>query len=230
LVEKVKRELRKYSHKDKALVLKRFFKTGPGEYAEGDIFIGVQVPSIRKVAQRFHGLALDKTLQLLRSPIHEERLLALLILIRKFTLADNDQKEKIYTAYLAHTKFINNWDLVDLSAPNIVGSFLMDKAKQPLYALVKSASIWERRIAILATFYFIRNKCFKDTFKIAALLLADEHDLIHKAAGWMLREVGKKDSKALESFLNKHYQAMPRTMLRYAIEKFPESKRKIFMK
>ena len=225
----LKRELRKYARKDKASLLQRYFKTGPGEYAEGDIFIGVQVPYIRKVAGRYQGLSIKDTLSLLKSAIHEERLLALLILVLKFAKADQLERKKIYLSYLAHTRYINNWDLVDLTAHHIVGAFLEDKSRKLLYSLARSRSLWERRIAILATFYFIRQREFSDALSIGRMLLRDKEDLIHKASGWMLREVGKRDKSKLVYFLDKYRLKMPRTMLRYAIERFPEPERKKYL-
>jgi len=225
-----KKQLRKYADKEKAKLLLRFFKTGPGEYAQGDIFLGVMVPFTRKVLKEFPDLPLADVLKLLRSKIHEERLLALFILVHQFNKADTKAKEKIYKAYLANTRFINNWDLVDLSAPQIVGGFLIDKDRKILYKLAKSPLLWERRIAVLATFAFIKAGDFDDAFAIAKLLLGDKEDLIHKACGWMLREAGKRDARAEERFLLKYHKVMPRTMLRYAIERFPEAKRKLFLK
>ena len=223
---KAKKELRKYASKEKADILSRFFKTGRGEYGEGDIFIGAVVPDIRKIAKKYQDLPLKIAIKLLRSPIHEERILALLIMVLKFQKAQTEaQKKAVYNAYLANTKYINNWDLVDLSSHEIVGNFLLNKSKKELYSLSKSESLWERRISIVSTHRFIRNGRFKDTLKIARILLKDSHDLIHKAAGWMLREVGKRDLDVLENFLKDHYKSMPRTMLRYSIEKFPENKR-----
>ena len=229
-LEDARKELRKYADKKKAKVLSRFFKTGPGDYAEGDIFLGVMVPFIRKVLKEFRELPLSDVIILLHSKFHEERLLALLILVHQFNKVDTKAKEKIYKAYLANTKFINNWDLVDLSASQIVGRFLIDKDRLILYKLAKSPLLWERRIAILATFAFIRLGDFGDVFCIVKLLLCDKEDLIHKACGWMLREVGKRDALAEEKFLLKYCEVMPRTMLRYAIEKFPLEKRKSFLK
>jgi 3-methyladenine DNA glycosylase AlkD len=228
-LEDSRRELRKYANKDKAKVLLRFFKTGPGEYAEGDIFIGVMVPFTREVVKKFQDLPFSDVIKLLRSRIHEERLLALFILVGQFNKADVGTKEKIYKAYLANTKFVNNWDLVDLSAPQIIGGFLKDKNRKILYKLAKSSLLWERRIAILATFSFIRSGDFKDVFAITKLLLCDKEDLIHKACGWMLREAGKRDLGAEEEFLRKYSKVMPRTMLRYAIERFPQAKRRVFL-
>lgn len=200
-----------------------FFKTGKGGYAEGDIFLGVVVPETRKLVKKYKNIALKDAVKLLRSKIHEERLAALLILVDKF---QTDQgKEEIYNLYLKNTKHINNWDLVDLSAGQIVGDYLFVKPKTILFKLARSKNFWERRIAIMATFNFIKKNQFKETLKIAEMLLIDTHDLIHKAVGWMLREVGKRNLKVEDDFLKKHYQKMPRTMLRYAIEKFPEKKR-----
>jgi 3-methyladenine DNA glycosylase AlkD len=228
-LEDIRRELRKYADKEKAKTLLRFFKTGPGEYAEGDIFLGVMVPFTREVVKQFQDLVLLDVIKLLRSRVHEERLMALLIMVGQFNKADAKVKEKIYKAYLANTKFINNWDLVDLSASQIVGGFLIDKKRQILYRLAKSPWLWERRIAILATFAFIRLGDFDDVFGIVKLLLYDKEDLIHKACGWMLREAGKRDVRAEEEFLRWNCKVMPRTMLRYAIEKFPQEKRKSFL-
>lgn len=225
-----KKALRKYASKEKKRVLSRFFKTGEGEYGAGDKFIGVVVPNIRKVANVYQGLSLSEIKKLLISKIHEERLLALLILVNKFTEAENiAQKSVIYKFYLGHTRYINNWDLVDISSHEICGKYLLNRPKNDLYRLARSGILWERRIAIVSTYRFIRNGQFKDTLKIAQILLKDSHDLIHKACGWMLREVGKQDLKALESFLKSHYKTMPRTMLRYSIEKFPEPKRRKYL-
>jgi len=210
--------------------LKYFFKTGPGEYGAGDIFLGVIVPKARALAKEFKDMSLSGVSSLLRSRVHEERLAALFILILKFNEGEPAQRGKIYRLYFKYTKFINNWDLVDLSAPNIVGAFLWDKNRKPLYSLASSANLWQRRIAILATFYFIKRADFKDCLAISRLLLADKEDLIHKAVGWMLREVGKKNPAIEEKFLKAHYKTMPRTMLRYAIEKFPEQKRRAYLK
>ena len=213
-----------------AAILARFFKTGPGQYGEGDRFIGVKVPVARKVAKEFKGLPLAEVECLLHSEIHEERLLALVILIGQFEKGDDAARKRIYDLYLANTKHINNWDLVDLSAPQIVGGYLENRGRKPLNRLAKSASIWERRISILATHWFIRHGDFADTLRIAEKLLTDGEDLIHKAAGWMLREVGKRDLVVLEEFLSANCRAMPRTMLRYAIERFPVEKRQAYLK
>ena len=211
-------------------LLARFFKTGPGQYGEGDRFIGVTVPTTRKVAKEFKNLPLAEVKCLLHSDIHEERLLALVILVGRFEKGDEAARKRIYDLYLANTKHINNWDLVDLSAPRIVGAYLETRSRKPLDCLAKSASLWERRISILATGWFIHYGEFADTLRIAEKLLHDKEDLIHKAVGWMLREVGKRDVALLEEFLGRHCRVMPRTMLRYAIERFPEEKRRKYMK
>jgi len=229
-LKKIKTDLRKFAKKDKAKILQRFFKTGVGEYGEGDVFIGVTVPQIRSVAKIYQDLNIPATLEILKSPIHEERLLALLILKFKFIKGDQRQKEKIYKLYLKNTKHINNWDLIDLSCAYIVGPHLQDKNRLPLYKLAKSKSLWERRISIISTFHFIRNKDFDDTLKLSEILLHDNEDLIQKGVGWMLRELGKKDEPALEKFLKTRYKNMPRTMLRYAIERFEETKRQKYLK
>lgn len=229
-LDKMKRELNKLKNPQKAKILSRFFKTGKGEYAEGDIFLGLTVPQERQVAKRYPHLTLKELEKLLSSKIHEYRLTALVILVNKYRKADNKEKRGIFNFYLARTKNINNWDLVDLSTSNIVGSYLLNEDKSILYKLAKSKNLWERRIAILSTYAFIKNGQFADTLKISKILLSEEHDLIHKAVGWMLREVGKRDQKILEDFLKNYSQKMPRIMLRYAVEKFSEEKRKFYMK
>lgn len=226
----VKKELCKLADKKKAKVLQGFFKTGPGEYGEGDVFLGVTVPKTRGIVKRFLDLPFPEIRKLLRSEVHEERLAAVLMLVHRFEAGDTREQKKIYDFYLRNTKQVNNWDLVDLSAHKIVGAYLLKKNKAPLYRLVKSKDLWERRISIVATAKFISENKFSDTLRISKLLLDDEHDLIHKAVGWMLREVGKRDLAAEEEFLKKHYRKMPRTMLRYAIEKFPEKKRRKYLK
>lgn len=207
----------------------RFFKTGPGEYGEGDRFIGIRVPDLRKLARECRGMPLVELESLLRSPIHEERLLALLILVQSVWKCDDAHRQAACGLYLRNTRHVNNWDLVDTSAPAIVGGYLRDKPRKVLAQLAKSASLWERRIAIVATQHFIRLDQFDDTLAISRLLIADREDLIHKATGWMLREVGDRAESILEDFLDEHGAAMPRTMLRYAIEHFPAEKRSIFM-
>jgi 3-methyladenine DNA glycosylase AlkD len=220
----------------KAKILSGFFKTGKGEYGEGDIFLGIVVPEQRKIAKEFSDITLEEIQELLSSKIHEKRMIGLFILIKKYEIAtkqkDEETKKDIFNIYLknAAKNNINNWDLVDLSAPNIPGNYLLDKRRDILYWLVKSQNLWERRIAILSTFAFIRKGEFSDTIKISEILLSDSHDLMHKSVGWMLREVGKRDVLILEKFLKKHYKNMPRTMLRYAIEKFDKSKRDKYLK
>jgi 3-methyladenine DNA glycosylase AlkD len=229
-IQKIKKRLKQSANKEKAENLQRFFKTGPGEYGEGDVFIGVKVPDVRKVAKDFQDMAIDDIIILLESTIHEERLLALFMLVQKYRSGNSRTKEDIYNLYLHKTQFINNWDLVDGSAHHIVGDYLMDKDKTPLYRLAASENLWERRISIMTTLYFIKHGEFEDTLKIAKILLSDTEDLIHKAVGWMLREIGKRDMVIEETFLKQYYKELPRTMLRYAIEKFPESKRQQYLK
>jgi 3-methyladenine DNA glycosylase AlkD len=213
-----------------AISSQRFFKTGPGEYGEGDVFRGVRVPVLRRLSREYSSIALREVEKLLRSSFHEDRLLALFLLVRQFAKSDETMKKKIYSLYLKSTRFINNWDLVDSSAEFIVGAYLWDKDRKPLYNLAKSKDLWERRIAIMATFQFIKRGEFDDTLKIAKKLLSDSEDLIHKAVGWMLREIGNRDQDTEERFLESTYRSMPRTMLRYAIEKFPEEKRQMYLK
>jgi 3-methyladenine DNA glycosylase AlkD len=228
-IREIQNKLRKLADKEKAEILRGFFKTGPGQYGEGDVFLGITVPVLRKLAQECRGTSVPDAVRLLKSSIHEERVFALFLLVSAYSKGDASLKKKIYTLYLKNTRYINNWDLVDLSAPNIVGSYLEDKSRKPLYELAKSRDLWKRRIAILATFSFIRQNDFLDALKISKILIADGHDLIHKAVGWMLREVGKRDLSAEEKFLLQHYKRMPRTMLRYAIERFPEVKRQRYL-
>jgi len=229
MINELKRDLKVLSG-IKVKDLQRFFKTGKGEYGEGDIFIGVRMPDIRKVAKQYLGISFNELQELLESGIHEYRMIALLILTYIYPKADEKQKEKIYKFYIKNTKYINNWDLVDVTCPRIVGEHLLDKDRSILYTFAKSKDLWKKRIAILATFTFIREKQFEDTLNISKILLKDEHDLIHKAVGWMLREVGNKNQKVEEEFLKKHYLKMSRTMLRYAIEKFEEKKRQSYLK
>lgn len=229
MLQNLKKDLKKLSSPKKAKELGRFFKTGKGEYGEGDIFLGITVPQTRKIAKKYFNFNCQDIQELLNSKFHEERLAALLILIENFKNSPEEIKYNIVNFYLSNTKNINNWDLVDLSASHILGNYLSDKPKDLLFQLAKSASLWEKRIAIISTYTFIKNNQFQDTFQIAELLLNEPHDLLHKAVGWMLREIGKKDMKAEEDFLKAHYRTMPRTMLRYAIEKFPENKRKAYL-
>lgn len=206
-----------------------FFKTGKGDYGEGDVFAGLNVPTQRKLAREFKDLSIVDLKILLNSKLHEERLISLFILVNNYEKAEEKEKEKIYSFYLKNRKGVNNWDLVDLSAPKIIGKHLLNKDKRLLFKFAVSKNLWERRMAILSTYEFIRNDDFNTTLKIAGLLLQEEDDLIHKAVGWMLREIGKRDLRAEEKFLKSHYKKMPRTMLRYAIEKFPETKRKKYL-
>ncbi len=229
-VQTIQKRIRTLADKNKAAILRGFFKTGPGEYGEGDVFLGITVPVIRKLAKEHDRVPPRDAAKLLTSPFHEERLLALLMLVRAFSRGSDSEKKQLYTLYLRSTRYINNWDLVDLSAPAIVGGYLAERDDRArLYALARSKDLWRRRIAIMATFAFIRRNDYADALNIASMLLDDGHDLIHKAAGWMLREIGKRDLRAEEKFLRRHYERMPRTMLRYAIERFPEAKRKKFL-
>lgn len=207
----------------------RFFKTGEGEYGERDQFLGIRVPIIRQCANKFSSLSLIEIHKLLKSIYHEERLCALFMLVKKFEKSKHE-KSVVYRFYLDNTKYINSWDLVDCSAYKIVGPYLEDKNKSPLYRLARSKDLWERRIAIISTLHFIKNMQFDDTLEISKNLLNDKEDLIHKAVGWMLREVGKRDPKIERTFLLNTYKKMPRMMLRYAIEKFPELERKKYLK
>lgn len=229
-VKTIKRDLGRIGRDEKAKASMRFFKTGPGEYGEGDRFIGVSVPDLRRLARQYDDLTLDEMAELLGSSIHEERLLALIIMVRVYEQSDRATRRKLYQLYLANTRHINNWDLVDLSAHHIVGDYLYDRSRAPLYRLARSRSLWERRIAVLATFHLIKNGDFDDAFAIAERLLSDDEDLIHKAVGWMLREIGNRNLASEERFLKRHHAVMPRTMLRYAIEKFPEGKRQRYLK
>ena len=228
-LQELKKETKKIADPKRAKLLQGFFKTGKGEYGEGDIFYGITVPESRKIAKKFKGLKFSDIQKLLKSKIHEERLIAILVLVHNFENGNSADQNKIYNFYLESTRYINNWDLVDLSAYKIIGRYLDNKPKTILCELAKSKSLWEKRIAIIATAWFIKNKKFGDTLKISEILLKDEHDLIHKAVGWMLREVGKRDIKTEEKFLKKHYKKMPRTMLRYAIERFPKKRRKFYL-
>jgi len=228
-LKEVKAHMQELSNPEIAEHSLRFFKTGPGEYGEGDIFLGIRVPVTREVARKFRELPLGRVLKLVKSKYHEERQLALFMLVALFKKGDDKEKKNIYEAYLDHTDTINNWDLVDCSAHQIVGGYLFERDRRPLYKLAKSKNIWERRISIIATYHFIKRDDFEDILKLSEILLPDEEDLIHKAVGWMLREVGKLDLEIEEKFLRKHYKKMPRTMLRYAIEKFAEKKRKGYL-
>ena len=230
MINEIQNQLATISNPEDALFLQRYFKTGPGQYGEGDLFRGIRVPHLRKLCVANKTLPVEQVERLLHSAYHEDRVLALLILVHKYAKADEAGRAAIYELYLRSTSFINNWDLVDLSAEHIVGAYLLDRSQEPLDRLALSCSLWERRIAILATFHFIRRGRFDATLRIAETLLSDREDLILKGVGWMLREVGKRDMQKEESFLLVHYRRMPRTMLRYAIEKFPEDKRLGYLK
>ncbi len=225
-LQKIKSELKKFSVPEKIPIYQNFFKTGKGQYGEGDVFIGVSVPNTRKIARKYKDVSLDVVEGLLESEIHEERLLGVLILVRKY----EKQGEEIAEFYKKNNQKINNWDLVDLSADKILGRHYFNRDRGDLFRLALSSNLWERRTAIISTFYFIKNNQFDDTLKISEILLEDSHDLIHKAVGWMLREVGKRNLEIEEKFLKKHYRKMPRTMLRYAIERFEEGKRQAYLK
>lgn len=230
LLSKIKRELKEKADPKRAKSSMRFFKTKKGDYGEGDFFIGVSTPDQRKIGREYHNLELKHVKQLLDSRIHDYRSVALFILINKYKKGEKKDKEKIFDFYLKNRKRINNWDLVDISSPHILGDYLLDRDKSVLYRLAKSRSLWERRMSIIATYHFIKNNEFEDTLKISEILLNDNHDLIHKAVGWMLREVGSRSLEKEEAFLKKYYTKMPRTMLRYAIEKFPEKLRQEYLK
>ena len=227
--QNVREELQSFADPKKAKIMKRFFKTGPGQYGEGDVFMGVVVPKSRQVAKKFGDLSYEEVEVLLDSSVHEERLVALLILVQNYGRASGSEKESIVRFYLRNTDKINNWDLVDLSSPSILGAHLMYGDRGLLFRLAKSDNVWERRMAIVATLHFIRNDDFSDTLKLAKMLLQDRHDLIHKATGWMLREVGKRNLAVEELFVSRYYMVMPRTMLRYAIERFPLRKKRRYM-
>lgn len=226
----LRRDLRAAASPAKARILCRFFKTGKGEYGEGDKFLGVVVPAQRKIARaHFKTLRPAEVDRLMRSPWHEERLVALFVQVLRFQKGDEGEREAVFRSYCSSTRWINNWDLVDSSAPYIVGPYLEKRDRTLLYRWCRSRSLWERRISILSTFHYIKLGEFGDSLALAGELLRDEHDLIHKAVGWMLREIGKRDRRKEEAFLDRHAVRMPRTMLRYAIEHFPEKRRKTYL-
>ncbi len=225
----VKNDLLKLQDPEKARQLSRFFKTGKGQYGEGDVFIGVNVPDQRKTARRYTLMELKELAKLINDPLHECRLTALLILVEKYQ-KKNSLKKEIVDFYIDNVRYINNWDLVDLSAPKILGEWLFKRERGILYDFAGSDDLWKQRISVLSTFYFIKNNDFHETFSISELLINHEHDLIHKAVGWMLREIGKRNLDEEEKYLKKHYSKMPRTMLRYAIEHFEEEKRQNYLK
>jgi 3-methyladenine DNA glycosylase AlkD len=228
----LKAELKACGSPNNAFNLQRFFKTGPGQYGEGDIFWGLTVPQTRLIAKKYETAPLEEIEVLLYDPVHECRMLAGLILVQQFKKSNSEGKKTIFEFYLRHAKRFNNWDLVDLTCHHIVGGWLCDKGRSPLYELAKSSNLWEQRIAMVSTYGFIRKNDLIETFEIAKILLHHEHDLIHKAVGWMLREAGKRNHLMEIEFLldDNRYKTMPRTMLRYAIEKFPEQQRQAFLK
>ena len=228
---KASEEIRALANKERANHSKKFFKTGKGEYGYGDIFLGVRVPKIRLIAKKNIDISITDMKTLIKSKYHEERLLGLIILVNKYSKSkDEKDRDQLYNIYISSFKYVNNWDLVDVTCAHVIGKHLLNKDRSILYTWAKSNDLWTKRIAIVSTHCFIRKNDLQETFKIAKILLNDEHDLIHKAVGWMLREAGKKDMEKEEIFLKKHYKTMPRTMLRYAIERFPEPKRQKYLK
>jgi len=227
MLQQLKQDLNKLEHKEKAKILQRFFKTKKGEYGEGDIFLGLTSQQTTDIAKKYQNITSNELQELINNKIHEYRVCALRILVSQYQKSKNP---KIINFYLKNTKNINNWDLVDLSAPKILGDYLLNKERTTLYQLAKSNNLWENRIAILSTYTFIKNNQFEDTLSISKILLNHKHDLIHKAVGWMLREIGKKDLQILERFLKQHHKQMPRTMLRYTIERFSKAKRKVYLR
>ena len=228
-LKQVERAMRTQKNETKIPIFQNFFKTGKGEYGEGDMFLGLSVPQTRAVAKQYSDLNFKDIKKLLHSKYHEERLCALLMLVHRFQKGNLKQQKEVYDFYITQAKFVNNWDLVDLSADKIMGVYLLDRKKTILTTFATSNNLWERRISMIATFAFIKHNQFQETLRISKILLHDSHDLIHKAVGWMLREVGKRDVGVMENFLKQHYKDMPRTMLRYAIEKLPDYKRKAYL-
>jgi 3-methyladenine DNA glycosylase AlkD len=222
------RELRGLGDPEIARHSQRFFRTGPGEYGEGDRFLGIRVPALRKLVPQHFDEPLSELARVLQSDYHEARLFALLALVRRFQWCEDD-RAAVVKLYLENTRWVNNWDLVDSSAPYILGAWLIERDRGLLFGFARSTDLWERRIAIIATQHFIRQRDLDDTFAIAEILVNDPHDLIHKAVGWMLREAGLRDLDAERAFLRRHARSMPRTMLRYAIERFPEPERKAWL-
>jgi len=228
---KARDEIQALANKEIAKHSLRFFKTSKGEYGYGDVFLGVRTPQIRLIAKKYIDISTADMKMIIKSKYHEERLLGLIILVNKYSKAKDEKvRNQLYKIYVSSFKYVNNWDLVDVTCPHVIGKHLMNKERSILYSWAKSNDLWTKRIAIVSTHWFIRKNDLDDTFKIAEILLNDEHDLIHKAVGWMLREAGKRDLEKEEIFLKKHYKSMPRTMLRYSIEKFPEPKRQKYLK
>ncbi len=225
----LEKDLLSLKNEEKAKIYSGFFKTGKGQYGEGDRFLGITVPQQRTIAKKYLSLKFKDLEYFLKNPVHEYRFTSLVILTEQFKKANEKEKKKIFNFYIKQRKYINNWDLIDCTTPNIVGAYLFDKDKTLLYQFAKSSSMWERRIAILATLYFIKKNHYRETLEIAEILLNDKQDLIHKAAGWMLRELGKRNQILEEEFLQENYKTMPRTMLRYAIERFPKEKKAFYM-
>ena len=228
MLDELQKELKKLSSEKRASAMQRYFKTGEGEYGFGDVFIGITVPNCRKLAIKYKEMSFEDLYKLLRSEIHEERLITLLILVHNFQKEELLQR-RIYEFYIKNIKFVNNWDLVDLSSHVIIGGYLIDKPKDVIYKLSRSKNMWERRIAIISTFHFIKNDMFDVSLDLAEKLISDENDLIQKALGWMLREIGKRDKKTEVQFLDKNYKNMGRVSLRYSIEKFPQKSRQAYM-
>lgn len=220
--QQLENDIKKHSDPKKALLLQRYFKTGPGQFGDGDVFLGLTVPQSRTLAGKYNDISLPQAKKLLYSKFHEKRLIALLILIEKFNKGNEKTKKDIFEFYLKNSKQVNNWDLVDSSAHVVVGEYLLDKSRKILYKLARSKNLWQKRISVISTMTFIAHSDFSDALKISEILLIDPHDLIHKAVGWVLREVGKKSLKHELTFLNKYAATMPRTSLRYSIERFPE--------
>ena len=231
-LRQLRAELKQASDPKRAKAVARYFKTGPGDYGEGDQFYGISMPALRAIAKRYRDLHAVGISTLLNSHLHEERMMALIVMVYQFVHGDTAKQQHIYGIYRAEFEFINNWDLVDTSAPQIIGGYLFDKNDrwQMLHQMAKSRNLWERRIGVLATFYFIDQGQFDDSLKLTELLLHDKHDLIHKAVGWMLREIGKRSESTLKEFLDKHATQMPRTMLRYAIEKLSLVERQQYLR
>ena len=229
-IRQIQSRLRELADDEVAASSAWFFKTGPGQYGEGDQFLGIRVPKLRAEAKRYRHEELATMEKLLKSKWHEERLLSLLMLVHRFQSSDVEGRKEVYDLYVRMMAYVNNWDLVDTSAHPIVGGYLESRSRRPLYRWAKSKVLWERRVAIISTYHFIKRDDFDDTLKLAEILLEDEHDLIQKAVGWMLREVGNRDRAREEDFLRERYSSMPRTMLRYAIEKLPEKRRKAYLK
>lgn len=230
VIDKLISDLQKEKNPEKARLLSRFFKTGKGEYGEGDQFLGIKVPIQRIIAKKyFAAIDLPEIKKLLKSKIHEHRFTALIILMLKAKCADQKTRKEYFDFYLDNTAFINNWDLVDVTCRDIIGNYLLDRDRSVLHSLARSKNIWKKRIAIISTFAFIAKNDFKDSLKIAEILVYDEHDLIHKAVGWTLREIGKRNQKIEEEFLKKYYKTMPRTALRYAIEKFSKKRKDFYL-